>query len=114
RLDDGSRVNVIIPPLAVDGPIMSIRRLGRTPIGVEQLLNTRTLTPPMLELLRGAVKSRLNIVVSGGTGAGKTTLLNVLSGFISENERIVTVEDSEELQLTLTNVVRLECRPTNV
>src|SRR3954469_11639065 len=93
RLDDGSRVNVVIPPLAVDGPIMSIRRFGRTPIGVEQLLNTRTLTPPMLELLRGAVKSRLNIIVSGGTGAGKTTLLNVLSGFISENERIVTVED---------------------
>ena len=114
RLDDGSRVNVIIPPLAVDGPIMSIRRFGRTPIGVEQLLNTRTLTPPMLELLRGAVKSRLNIVVSGGTGAGKTTLLNVLSGFISENERIVTVEDSAELQLQQPHVVRLECRPPNV
>src|SRR3954466_10510416 len=114
RLDDGSRVNVVIPPLAVDGPIMSIRRFGRTPIGVEQLLNTRTLTPPMLELLRGAVKSRLNIVVSGGTGAGKTTLLNVLSGFISENERIVTVEDSAELQLQQEHVARLATRPANV
>src|SRR5215475_7409994 len=90
RLDDGSRVNVVIPPLSIDGPILSIRRFGRIPIGVDQLLTSRTMTAPMLELLRAAVKARLNIVVSGGTGAGKTTLLNVLSSFISERERIVT------------------------
>jgi pilus assembly protein CpaF len=114
RLEDGSRVNVIIPPLAIDGPIMSIRRFGRTPIGAEQLVATRTLTPPMMELLKGAVKARLNIVVSGGTGAGKTTLLNVLSSFISENERIVTVEDSAELQMQQPHVARLECRPPNI
>ena len=114
RLDDGSRVNVVIPPLAIDGPILSIRRFGRTPIGIEQLLASRTLTSPMLEVLRGAVKARLNVVVSGGTGAGKTTLLNVLSGFISENERIVTIEDSAELQLQQPHVVRLECRPPNI
>src|SRR6478672_4652278 len=114
RLDDGSRVNVVIPPLALDGPLMSIRRFGRTPIGVEQLLNTRTITPPMIELLKGAVKARLNIVVSGGTGAGKTTLLNVLSSFISERERIVTIEDSAELQLHQEHVARLETRPPNV
>src|SRR6266581_495176 len=89
RLDDGSRVNVVIPPLAIDGPIMSIRRFGRTPIGVEQLLAKHAITSPMLELLKSAVKARLNIVVSGGTGAGKTTLLNALSSFISKRERIV-------------------------
>jgi pilus assembly protein CpaF len=114
RLDDGSRVNVVIPPLSIDGPIMSIRRFGRNPIGMEQLLAKRTLTSPMLELLKSAVKARLNIVVSGGTGAGKTTLLNVLSSFISERERIVTIEDSAELQLQQPHVVRLECRPPNV
>jgi pilus assembly protein CpaF len=114
RLEDGSRVNVVIPPLAVDGPIMSIRRFGRTPIGAEQLLALRAITPPMLELLKSAVKARLNIIVSGGTGAGKTTLLNVLSSFISERERIVTIEDSAELQLQQPHVVRLECRPPNV
>jgi len=114
RLEDGSRVNVVIPPLAVDGPILSIRRFGRTPIGVEQLLSSRTLTPPMLDLLKGAVKARLNIVVSGGTGAGKTTMLNALSSFISENERIVTVEDSAELQMQQPHVARLECRPPNI
>jgi pilus assembly protein CpaF len=114
RLDDGSRVNVVIPPLAIDGPIMSIRRFGRTPVGLEQLLNGRALTPPMLELLRAAVKSRLNIIISGGTGAGKTTLLNALSSFISERERIVTIEDSAELQLQQPHVARLECRPPNV
>jgi len=114
RLDDGSRVNVVIPPLAVDGPILSIRRFGRIPIGAEQMLATRTLTPPMLELLKGAVKARLNIIVSGGTGAGKTTLLNVLSSFIPASERIVTVEDSAELQLQQPHVVRLECRPPNI
>src|SRR5713226_4986220 len=114
RLDDGSRVNVVIPPLAIDGPVMSIRRFGRSPIGVEQLLAKHAITSPMLELLKSAVKARFNIVVSGGTGAGKTTLLNVLSGFISENERIVTIEDSAELQLQQPHVVRMECRPPNV
>jgi pilus assembly protein CpaF len=114
RLDDGSRVNVVIPPLAIDGPIMSIRRFGRTPIGVEQLLASRALTPPILELLKAAVKARLNLVISGGTGAGKTTLLNVLSSFIPARERIVTIEDSAELQLQQPHVVRLECRPPNV
>src|SRR6266849_4440029 len=98
RLADGSRVNVIIPPLAVDGPHLSIRRFGHIPITEEDLLANRTISPPMMELIRGAVKSRLNIVISGGTGAGKTTLLNVLSGYISDKERIVTIEDSAELQ----------------
>ncbi|HET9837914.1 MAG TPA: CpaF family protein, partial [Candidatus Angelobacter sp.] len=114
RLDDGSRVNVVIPPLAIDGPIMSIRRFGRTPIAVEQLLATRSLTPPILELLKAAVKARLNLVISGGTGSGKTTLLNVLSSFIPARERIVTIEDSAELQLQQPHVVRMECRPPNV
>src|SRR5512132_232219 len=114
RLPDGSRVNVIIPPLAIDGPHLSIRRFGHVPIAEHDLLANETLTQPMLELLRGAVKARLNIVVSGGTGAGKTTFLNVLSGYISEKERIVTVEDSAELQLKQRHVVRLECRPANV
>ena len=114
RLDDGSRVNVVIPPVSIDGPILSIRRFGRDPIGFEQLLQNRAMSPPMMELLRGAVKARLNIVVSGGTGAGKTTLLNVLSGFIPEDQRIVTIEDSAELQLRQPHVVRLECRPPNV
>lgn len=114
RLPDGSRVNVIIPPLAVDGPHLSIRRFGHIPIAEDDLLTNQTLTPPMLELLRGAVKSRLNIVISGGTGAGKTTMLNVLSGYISNKERIVTIEDSAELQLKQRHVVRLECRPANV
>ncbi len=114
RLEDGSRVNVVIPPLAIDGPVMSIRRFGRTPVGIEQLLGSRALTPPMLELLKAAVKSRLNLVISGGTGAGKTTLLNALSSFIPSRERIVTIEDSAELQLQQPHVVRMECRPPNV
>ncbi len=114
RLPDGSRVNVIIPPLAIDGPHLSIRRFGHIPISEDDLLANQTLTPPMLELLKGAVKSRLNIVISGGTGAGKTTLLNVLSGYISNKERIVTIEDSAELQMKQRHVVRLECRPANV
>jgi pilus assembly protein CpaF len=114
RLADGSRVNVIIPPLAIDGPHLSIRRFGHVPVTEDDLLANQTLTEPMLELLRGAVKSRLNIVVSGGTGAGKTTLLNVLSGYISDRERIVTIEDSAELQMKQRHVVRLECRPANV
>jgi len=114
RLADGSRVNVIIPPLAIDGPSMSIRRFGKSPLGAEDLLRNQALTPPMLDLLKCAVKARMNIVISGGTGSGKTTLLNVLSGFISEKERIVTIEDSAELQLKQDHVVRLETRPPNV
>jgi pilus assembly protein CpaF len=114
RLADGSRINVIIPPLAIDGPHISIRRFGHIPIGEDDLLANQTLTQPMLELLRGAVKARLNIVISGGTGAGKTTLLNVLSGFISDGERIVSIEDSAELQMKQRHWVRLETRPSNI
>jgi pilus assembly protein CpaF len=114
RLADGSRVNVIIPPLALDGPHISIRRFGHIPITEDDLLRNETLTKPMLELLRAAVMARINIVVSGGTGAGKTTLLNVLSGYISEKERIITIEDSAELQLKQRHCVRLETRPPNI
>jgi pilus assembly protein CpaF len=114
RLADGSRVNAIIPPLAVDGPCLSIRRFGRDPLTADDLLQNHTLTPPMLELLRGCVKARLNILISGGTGAGKTTFLNVLSSYISNRERIVTVEDAAELQLHQEHVVRLETRPANI
>jgi len=114
RLPDGSRVNVVIPPLAVDGPILSIRKFGTKPLTAEDLLRFGAMTQPMLEVLMGAVKARLNIVVSGGTGSGKTTLLNVLSGFISPFERIVTIEDSAELQVKQEHVVRLETRPPNV
>ncbi len=111
RLADGSRVNVIIPPLAIDGPHLSVRRFGHIPITEDNLLANQTLSQPMLGLLKAAVAARLNIVISGGTGAGKTTLLNVLSGYISSKERIVTIEDSAELQLKQRHVVRLECRP---
>jgi pilus assembly protein CpaF len=114
RLLDGSRINVIIPPLSVDGPNLSIRRFGQIPVAESDLVENRTLTPAMLTLIKGAVAARLNIVVSGGTGAGKTTMLNVLSGYISDKERIVTIEDSAELQLKQRHVVRLECRPANV
>ena len=114
RLQDGSRVNVIIPPLAIDGPVISIRRFGAKPLEVADYLRTGTLTGPMLEFLEAAVNTRLNIVVSGGTGAGKTTLLNVLSGYISPKERIVTIEDSAELRLKQMHVVRLECRSANL
>src|SRR5215469_7280900 len=114
RLADGSRVNVIVPPLAIDGPHISIRRFGHIPISEDDLLRNQTLTQPMLELLRGAVKSRINVIISGGTGAGKTTLLNVLSGYISEKERIVTIEDSAELQMKQRHCVRLETRPSNI
>jgi pilus assembly protein CpaF len=114
RLKDGSRVNIVIPPLAVDGPIMSIRRFGSTPLNADDLLRNRAMTPQMMDTLKGAVRARMNIVVSGGTGSGKTTLLNVLSSFISERERIVTVEDSAELKLNQEHVARLECRPPNV
>jgi pilus assembly protein CpaF len=114
RLADGSRVNVIIPPLAIDGPTLSIRRFGHVPMTAEDLILNRTLTPPMLEILRGAVRARLSMVISGGTSAGKTTFLNVLSSYISDKERIVTIEDSAELQMKQRHVVRLECRPANV
>jgi pilus assembly protein CpaF len=114
RLADGSRVNVIIPPLAIDGPILSIRRFGKSPLTAEDLIHSHTLTRPMLELLQRAVQARVSIVISGGTGTGKTTLLNVLSSFISADERIVTIEDSAELLLRQDHVVRLETRPPNV
>lgn len=114
RLADGSRVNAIIPPLAIDGPSMSIRRFGSKPLGPEDLLRFQAMTPPMLEFLNGCVKARLNIIISGGTGSGKTTLLNTLSSYISEKERIVTIEDSAELKLRQEHVVRLETRPPNV
>lgn len=114
RLPDGSRVNVIIPPLAIDGPILSIRRFGSTPLTADDLVRLQMLTEPMLALLKASVRARINIVVSGGTGAGKTTLLNVLSGFISEDERIVTIEDSAELLMRQEHVVRLETRPPNM
>jgi pilus assembly protein CpaF len=114
RLADGSRVNAIIPPLAVDGPCLSIRRFGRERLNGDDLIANRSLTAPMLELLKGCVKARLNVLISGGTGAGKTTLLNVLSSFISGRERIVTIEDAAELQLHQEHVVRLETRPSNI
>jgi len=114
RLADGSRVNAIIPPLAVDGPCLSIRRFGRDRLTADQLLKNNSLTAPMLELLQGCVKARLNILISGGTGAGKTTFLNVLSSYISNRERIVTIEDAAELQLHQDHVVRLETRPPNI
>ncbi|HEY1400820.1 MAG TPA: ATPase, T2SS/T4P/T4SS family, partial [Terriglobales bacterium] len=111
RLADGSRVNAIIPPLALDGPCLSIRRFGRDPITARNMLDNKTLSEPMLELLSAMVKGRLNLLISGGTGAGKTTLLNVLSGYIPNSDRIVTIEDAAELQLKQEHVVRLETRP---
>ena len=114
RLPDGSRVNAIIPPLAIDGPCLSIRRFGRDPITARNMIENKTLTEPMLELLSAMVKGRLNLLISGGTGAGKTTLLNVLSGYIPNTERIVTIEDAAELQLKQEHVVRLETRPPNI
>jgi len=114
RLQDGSRVNVVIPPLAVDGPILSIRKFGAKPLVAEDLLRNKALTRPMLDMLKNCIKARLNIIIAGGTGAGKTTLLDVLSAFIPTNERIITIEDSAELQLKQDHVVRLECRPPNV
>lgn len=114
RLHDGSRVNVIIPPLALDGPVLSIRRFGTDPLLAQDLLDNGTLTIEMLELLKACVQGKLNIIISGGTGAGKTTLLNVLSSYIPEEERIVTIEDAAELQLKQEHVVRLETRPPNI
>ena len=114
RLQDGSRVNAIIPPLALDGACVSIRRVGANPLKLEDLLNYKAFTPEMVMLLEGAIKARLNIVISGGTGSGKTTLLNTLSSFISTSDRIVTIEDAAELQLQQDHVVRLETRPPNI
>ncbi len=114
RLQDGSRVNAIIPPLALDGACVSIRRFGSNPLKLEDLLNYKAFTPEMVMLLEGAIKARLNIVISGGTGSGKTTLLNTLSSFISNTDRIVTIEDAAELQLQQDHVVRLETRPPNI
>jgi pilus assembly protein CpaF len=114
RLADGSRVNAIIPPLALDGPVLSIRRFGRGPIDQQSLLDLKSISPEMLELLAAAVKSRISILISGGTGAGKTTLLNMLARSIPQSERIITIEDAAELQLGRINLVRLETRMANV
>jgi pilus assembly protein CpaF len=114
RLQDGSRVNAIIPPLALDGPVLSIRRFRTDRLGAQDLVARDSLTQPMLDFLRAAVGCRLNMVISGGTGAGKTTLLNILSGFISDRERIVTIEDAAELMLRQRHVIRLETRPANI
>src|SRR6187455_3225906 len=114
RLTDGSRVNAIIPPLALDGAAVSIRRFGSNPLKLEDLLNFKALTPEMVMLLEGAIKARLNMIIAGGTGSGKTTLLNTLSSFIPNHERIVTIEDAAELQLQQEHVVRLETRPPNI
>jgi pilus assembly protein CpaF len=113
RLPDGSRVNAIIAPVALDGPALSIRRFSVKPLKMQDLLDRRTLTPGMAELLAGMVKAKTNILISGGTGSGKTTLLNILSGYIPEDERIITIEDTAELQLQQSHVVRLETRPAN-
>ncbi|HEX5888953.1 MAG TPA: CpaF family protein [Pyrinomonadaceae bacterium] len=114
RLQDGSRVNAIIPPLAIDGPVLSIRRFGADPLKMAALVENKALTRDIADMLQMVVHARLNILISGGTGAGKTTLLNALSAFIPENERIVTIEDSAELQLQQPHVVRLETRPPNI
>jgi len=114
RLSDGSRVNAIIPPLAVDGPLLSIRRFGTDKLMPSDLVEKKSLTPGMMQLLEAAVKARLNIIIAGGTGAGKTTLLNALSAFISPKERIVTIEDAAELQLKQPHLARLETRPPNL
>ena len=114
RLPDGSRVNAIIPPLAVDGPLVSIRRFGAAPLTVQNLIDYKSVTPPMIKVLESLGLAKINILISGGTGSGKTTLLNLMSGFIPGNERIVTIEDAAELQLRQPHVVRLETRPPNI
>jgi pilus assembly protein CpaF len=114
RLPDGSRVNAIIPPLAVDGPLVSIRRFGASPLTVQNLLDYKSITPPMIKVLESLGLAKVNILISGGTGSGKTTLLNLITGFIPANERIVTIEDAAELQLRQPHVVRLETRPPNI
>ncbi|MHB8110713.1 MAG: CpaF family protein [Syntrophorhabdaceae bacterium] len=114
RLPDGSRVNAIVPPLAIDGPSLSIRRFAADPLELDDLITLKTLTPEIGELIQGIVRARLNVLISGGTGTGKTTLLNVFSRFIPDNERIITIEDSAELQLKQDHVVRLETKPANI
>jgi pilus assembly protein CpaF len=114
RLADGSRVNAVIPPLAIDGPMLSIRRFAAIPLELEDLIQYETLTPEIGEILKGIIKARLNVIISGGTGSGKTTLLNVISRFIPEEERIVTIEDAAELQLKQEHAIRLETRPPNL
>jgi pilus assembly protein CpaF len=114
RLPDGSRVNAIIPPLALDGPLLSIRRFAVVPLKTADMLRLKTFTPDMAELFAGLVRAKVNILISGGTGSGKTTLLNILSGHIPATERIVTIEDAAELQLQQPHVVRLETRPPNI
>jgi pilus assembly protein CpaF len=114
RLPDGSRVNAIIPPLALDGPSMSIRRFGTGPLAANQLVQLKSISPEMMEVLSSAVKARISILISGGTGAGKTTFLNILSQYIPRNERLVTIEDAAELRLAQENIVRLETRPPNI
>ena len=114
RLLDGSRVNAIIPPLAIDGPVLSIRRFRTDKLGAQDIVNSKSLTEPMLTFLRAGVACRLNVIISGGTGAGKTTLLNILSSFIHDTERVITIEDAAELLLRQRHVVRLETRPANI
>ncbi len=114
RLPDGSRLNAIIPPLALDGPAVSIRRFGRNPLSVEDLLNLGAFTEEMITFLQACCRAKMNMIISGGTGSGKTTLLNVLSGFIPAEERVITIEDAAELQLRQPHVVRLETRPPNI
>jgi len=114
RLPDGSRVNAIIPPSAIDGPLLSIRRFAVNPLQVSDLVNLRSLTPPMAQMLQALAHAKVNVLVSGGTGSGKTTLLNILSGFIPEDERVITIEDAAELQLRQPHVLRLETRPPNI
>src|ERR1700730_3246687 len=114
RLPDGSRVNAIIPPLALDGPTLSIRRFGTGPLAANQLVELKSISPEMMEMLAAAVRARISIVVSGGTGAGKTTFLNILSQYIPSGERLVTIEDAAELRLAQENIVRLETRPPNI
>ncbi len=114
RLPDGSRVNAIIPPLALDGPSLSIRRFGTGPMAANQLVQIKSISPEMIEMLSAAVKARISILISGGTGAGKTTFLNIMSQYIPNNERLVTIEDAAELRLAQENIVRLETRPPNI
>jgi pilus assembly protein CpaF len=114
RLPDGSRVNAIIPPLALDGPSLSIRRFGTGPLAANQLVQLKSVSAEMMEVLSSAVKARISILIAGGTGAGKTTFLNILSQYIPRNERLVTIEDAAELRLAQENIVRLETRPPNI
>ena len=114
RLADGSRVNAIIPPLAIDGAMLSIRRFGVDLLSMDNLIELQTVTAEAAQVLQAIVKARLNVLISGGTGSGKTTMLNILSSYIPEDERIVTIEDSAELQLRQPHVVRLETRPPNI